>query len=221
SFTIGPQVAAPSVALTSDTGASYLDGITRAGGLTITGVETGATLLYSVAGGPASAIYDPPKLVESAHTLLLTQTAVAVNTSTASSLSFTLDTKVAAPSVALTSDTGASSLDGITRAGGLTITGVETGATLLYSVDGGLASASYDPTKLLDGAHTVLVTQTDVAGNTSTASSLSFTLDTKVAAPSVALTSDTGASSLDGITRAGGLTITGVEIGTAPRCDGV
>ncbi|MCJ2103792.1 Ig-like domain-containing protein, partial [Methylobacterium sp. E-041] len=74
----------------------------------------------------------------------------------------------------LTSDTGASSLDGITRAGGLTITGVETGATLLYSVDGGPASASYDPTKLLDGAHTVLVTQTDVAGNTSTASSLSF-----------------------------------------------
>ncbi|MCJ2107355.1 family 16 glycosylhydrolase, partial [Methylobacterium sp. E-041] len=104
--------------------------------------------------------------------------------------------KVAAPSVGVTCDTGAWSLGGSTRAGGVTSTGVEAGAPLLDSVDGRLASASYDPTKLADAAHTVLVTQTDVAGNTSTASSLSFTLDTKVAAPSVALTSDTGASSL-------------------------
>ncbi|MCJ2106474.1 hypothetical protein MKK70_14015, partial [Methylobacterium sp. E-041] len=57
------------------------------------------------------------------------------------SLSLTLVTKVAGPSVDLTSETRASSLDGITRAVGLTITGVETGATLFYSFDGELASA--------------------------------------------------------------------------------
>ncbi|MCJ2108489.1 Ig-like domain-containing protein, partial [Methylobacterium sp. E-041] len=164
-----------------------------------------------------SASYDPTTLANGTHTVLVTQTDWCGNTYTASTISFTRDPEVAAASVDLTSETGASSLDGTTRARGLTIMGVETGATLLYSVDGGLASVRYDPTTMLDGAHTVLVTQTDVAGNTSTASSLSFTLDTKVASRSGALTSDTCASSLDGITRNSGLTITGVERGSTLR----
>ena len=51
----------------------------------------------------------------------------------------------------------------------------------------------------LPGAHTVVVTDTDTAGNIANAS-LSFTLDTTIATPTVALTSDTGSSSSDGIT---------------------
>ena len=56
-----------------------------------------------------------------------------------------------------------------------------------------------------DGDHTVVVTDTNTAGNTANAS-ISFTLDNTIATPTVALTSDTGSSSSDNITQDGSLT---------------
>ena len=65
---------------------------------------------------------------------------VAGNISPVTSFSFTLDTtRPAAPGVALTSDTGTSSSDGITQSGTLTLSAVETGA----SVDRGEAEAAF------------------------------------------------------------------------------
>uniref|UniRef100_UPI00158FCF1D hypothetical protein n=1 Tax=Burkholderia stagnalis TaxID=1503054 RepID=UPI00158FCF1D len=51
--------------------------------------------------------------------------------------SFTLDTSATAPGVALTTDSGSSASDHITNVGTLNLTGVETGATVEYSIDGG------------------------------------------------------------------------------------
>src|SRR5258708_34649103 len=80
----------------------------------------------------------------------------------------------------------------------LTVSTAAADVTRTYTVDGGLASASYTaPTA--DGAHTVVVTDTDTAGNTTNAS-LSFTLHTTIATPTVALTTDTGSSNSDAIT---------------------
>ena len=74
-------------------------------------------------------------------------------------------------------------------------------ATLAYKVDGAATfSASYDPTALGHGHHTVQVQATDAAGNVNTSDVLSFTLDTVEAKPVVALTSDTGSSNSDDIT---------------------
>ncbi|MCJ8052548.1 FG-GAP-like repeat-containing protein [Shinella curvata] len=205
-FTIDKTVATPALALTSDTGSSSTDKITSSGVLTI-GKENGATLSYVVDGGPASSSYDAAALTDGIHTVQVVQTDVAGNISDAGSITFTVDKTVAAPVLALTSDTGASSIDKITRSGALTIT-KESGATLSYVVDGGTASNSYAPAALADGIHTVQVIQTDLAGNVSDAGSITFTLDRTVATPVLALTSDTGASSTDKITSTGALTIT-------------
>ncbi|MGQ3209960.1 MAG: beta strand repeat-containing protein [Shinella sp.] len=212
-FTLDRTALAPVLALTSDTGSSSTDKITSSGALTMTR-ESGATLSYVVDGGTASSSYDPSTLADGTHTVEVVQTDLAGNVSDAGSITFTIDKTVLAPALALTSDTGASSIDKITSSGALTIT-KENGATLSYIVDGGAASSSYDPSALANGTHTVEVVQTDVAGNVSDARSITFTLDrAKPAVPVLSLSSDTGSSSTDRITSNGALTIAGKESGT-------
>ncbi|KIZ34594.1 hypothetical protein, partial [Stutzerimonas stutzeri] len=71
-------------------------------------------------------------------------------------------------------------------------------------------SSSFTP---VEGSNTVSVRQTDVAGNTSAATTVSFVLDTQVAAPTVSLQADTGTSGTDGTTNNGALTIGSTEAG--------
>jgi hypothetical protein len=209
SFVLDTQVAAPTVSLTSDTGASSSDNVTNSGALTIGGTETGATIEYSTDGGQTWT--DSFSAVEGNNTVSVRQTDVAGNISGATTVSFVLDSQVAAPTVSLLADTGTSGTDGITNSGALTVGGTETGATIEYSTDGGQTwTSSFTP---VEGSNTVSVRQTDVAGNTSGATTVSFVLDTQVAAPSVSLTSDTGASGSDSITSSGALTIGGTETG--------
>ncbi|WP_313286090.1 Ig-like domain-containing protein, partial [Stutzerimonas kunmingensis] len=118
--------------------------------------------------------------VEGSNTVSVRQTDVAGNTSGATTVSFVLDTQVAAPSVSLTSDTGASGSDSITNSGALTIGGTEAGAAIEYSTDGGNTwTPTFTP---VEGSNTVSVRQTDVAGNTSGATTVSFVLDTQAPA---------------------------------------
>ncbi|MFO0864207.1 MAG: Ig-like domain-containing protein [Gemmataceae bacterium] len=209
--TVAPAV--PTVALTSDTGSSPIDKITSNGALTLTGVEGGASVQYSVDGGTTwSNTFTP---VQGANSVEVRQTDVAGNVGPASAaFAFTLDTIApVAPGVALTVDTGSNNADKITSNGALTLTGVESGASVEYSIDGG---TTWLPTfTATEGANSVEVRQTDVAGNVSIASiAFAFTLDTTVpAAPTVALTADTGFSGADKITSNGALTLTGVEPG--------
>src|SRR5262249_40159192 len=83
---------------------------------------------------------------------------------------------LAAPAVALTTDSGRSSSDHITNVGTLNVTGAEAGALVEYSTDGGNSWTS--SFAAVEGANNVLVRQTDVAGNHSDVTSFSFTLDT-------------------------------------------
>ncbi|RQS08825.1 Ig-like domain repeat protein, partial [Burkholderia sp. Bp8998] len=149
--------------------------------------------------------------VEGLNNVQVRQVDVAGNTSSATSFSFTLDTAAAAPSVALTTDSGSSATDHVTNIGTLNVTGVETGATVQYSVDNGSHwSTSFSA---VEGLNNVQVRQIDAAGNTSSATSFGFTLDTSAAAPSVALTTDSGSSATDHITNVGTLNVTGIETG--------
>ncbi|MFP3560518.1 hypothetical protein SB861_59540, partial [Paraburkholderia sp. SIMBA_049] len=75
--------------------------------------------------------------VEGANSVQVRQTDVAGNVSATTSFSFTLDTAAAAPAVALATDSGSSASDHVTSAGTLTLGGIESGATVEYSPDGG------------------------------------------------------------------------------------
>ena len=121
------------------------------------------------------------------------------------------DTSVTPLQVSLTHDTGSDTSDLITNDGALTITGQEAGAAVEYSTDNGHTwTSSFTPQQ---GSNTVSLRQTDTAGNVSTSSSLSFTLDNTATAPSVSLTSDSGSSSSDKITNVGDLNVGGIEQG--------
>ncbi|WP_232470678.1 Ig-like domain-containing protein, partial [Burkholderia ubonensis] len=209
SFTLDTSAAAPGVALTTDSGSSAVDHITNVGTLNLSGVETGATVEYSIDGGHTwSTSFSA---TEGLNDIQVRQTDIAGNTSSTTSFSFTLDTSAAAPGVALTTDSGSNASDHITNVGTLNLTGVETGATVEYSIDGGHTwSTSFSAT---EGLNDIQVRQTDIAGNTSSATSFSFTLDTSAAAPGVALTIDSGSSAVDHITNVGTLNLTGVENG--------
>ncbi|WP_244098258.1 Ig-like domain-containing protein, partial [Burkholderia ambifaria] len=209
SFMLDTSAAAPGVALTADSGSSSTDQVTNVGTLNLSGIETGATVQYSVDNG---AHWNTSfSAVEGLNNVQVRQIDVAGNTSSATSLSFTLDTSAAAPGVALTTDSGSNVSDHITNVGTLNLTGVETGATIEYSTDGGHTwNTSFNA---VEGVNDVQVRQTDIAGNTSAPTSLSFTLDTSAAAPGVALTSDSGSSATDHISNVGTLNVTGIETG--------
>ncbi|WP_415265696.1 Ig-like domain-containing protein, partial [Burkholderia ambifaria] len=134
-FTLDTSAAAPGVALTTDSGSNATDHITKVGTLNVSGVETGAVVEYSIDG---SHTWNTSfNAVEGVNEVQVRQTDIAGNTSDPSSFSFTLDTSAAAPGVALTTDSGSGSTDHITNVGTLNLSGVETGATVEYSTDGG------------------------------------------------------------------------------------
>lgn len=200
---------APGVALANDTGASPADQVTSDGTLALSGIEAGASVEYSTdAGATWSGDFTA---IEGLNNVDVRQIDTAGNPSDATSFSFTLDTIAPAlPGVSLAKDTGGSSSDLVTQDGTLSLAGVEPDASVEYSTDGGVTwSGAFSA---VEGANTVQVRQTDLAGNVGDATTLTFTLDTQgPAAPGVALTQDTGSSSSDRITKIGTLIMTGVE----------
>ncbi|GAD79878.1 hypothetical protein VEZ01S_21_00010 [Vibrio ezurae NBRC 102218] len=164
------------VSLETDTGASSTDKVTQTGTLHIQHHETGSQILYSVDHGTTWSNSFTP--VEDHNEVVVKQVDQAGNESKTTSLSFTLDTQVAAPGVKLKLDSGSSSIDHITKNGDLDVTGTEPGAHVEYSIDGGKHWVDTIGHQI-DGDYTVLVRQTDVAGNVSGSTSISYTLDTQ------------------------------------------
>ena len=201
--------AALGVALTQDTGISATDLITRSGSLTVTGKEAGdATIQYSTDEGATWAVDFTP--TEGVNRVFVRQLDVAGVPSDSTLIEFTLDSQVASPSLKLQNDTGKSSTDQISMDGTLSIGGLEQGAKVDYSINGGTTWTTTFTAKL--GANSVKVRQTDLAGNVNTSASLTFTLDTTAPlAPKVALTKDSGVSTTDKLTNVGTLAVTGLE----------
>jgi hypothetical protein len=205
---------APSVALQTDTApigapaAANTDGITANGNLVVTPAEAGGSLGYSLNGGATWVDHGtaPFAAVAGLNSVLWRQVDAAGNASATTLLSFTLDAQSQAPTLTLAHATVGA---GATALPDLVFGGVEAGATLSYSVDGGtIWTSTFMPVASAAGTvNSVLVKQTDMAGNVSTASTaLAFTLVGAADAPTVALTQDTGAA--DGITSNGQLTVT-------------
>ncbi|MDB5445627.1 MAG: hypothetical protein JWQ97_944 [Phenylobacterium sp.] len=163
--------------------ASALAGTAEAGATD--SVYDGSTLLGTTTASSGGAwTYGVSSLAEGPHSLTATATDAAGNTGAASGvLGFKVDTQVAAPSVSLVTDSGLAG-DRVTNSGALTV-GPESGAKVEYSVNGGSTWAT--SFAAVEGANTVAVRQTDLAGNVSAATTLSFTLDTKAPSAPTAL----------------------------------
>ncbi|MCW2403711.1 hypothetical protein M2336_000340 [Sphingobium sp. B1D7B] len=127
------------------------------------------------------------------------------NVSAASALSFVLDTGLPDALV----------VEGNEYTGILSITGQEPGALIEFSVDGGATwSKSFTANP---GPNSVMVRQTDVAGNISPATLEEFTLDPSITLTSLSLSlgNDTGVSNTDGVTYDASLVVGGQESDTA------
>ncbi|MFP3534326.1 hypothetical protein SB763_33785, partial [Burkholderia sp. SIMBA_042] len=86
---------------------------------------------------------------------------------------FTLDTSAAAPGVVLANDSGSSASDHITNVSTLNLTGIETGATVEYSTDGGDRWSAMLGTGV--GVCEDQGGRPDITSNTSVPTSFSFT----------------------------------------------
>ena len=245
--------ASAALALTVDTVAPTV-AITATGGLTNQPGQTVSGTVDSADAGTTVTVYDGTTVLgtatvaidgswstavtltgDGAHTLVATDTDAAGNTGSSSGVSYTLDT--AAPTVAITATGGLTNQPGQTVSGtvdsadaGTTVT-VYDGTTVLgtatVAIDGSWSTAV---TLTGDGAHTLVATDTDAAGNTGSSSGVRYTLDTiaPVAPTGLADTGDTNGyvnaagdtttQSLTGTAEAGA-TVTvydhGVAIGTA------
>jgi Ca2+-binding RTX toxin-like protein len=126
----------------------------------------------------------PSALSDGSYSITARITDVAGNQGAASTArTLTVDTIANTPGLALASDAGSSNTDKITRSGMVNVTGIETGATWQYSTNNGTNWVNGTGTSFTltgDGAKSVIVRQTDVAGNTSTPTPnpFAFTLDT-------------------------------------------
>jgi T1SS-143 domain-containing protein len=185
--TIDHVANAPTLALHSDTGVSGSDHFTSNGQVDVSGLETNAAWQYSTDNGANWIDGSGSSFTltgDGAKTVLVHQTDVAGNTSSSASLSFTLDkADPAAVSLALAHDSGSSNSDHVTNDGHVNVGGLESGATLQYSTDGGAhwtttSSSTVDLTNIGDGNISVVAHQTDKAGNVSPDANLNFTLDT-------------------------------------------
>ena len=215
---------APDLDAGSDSGSSQTDDITNVTTPTLTGTAEvgstvtlydtdGTTVLDSATATGGSWSITSPVLSEGSHTLRAKAVDAAGNESVLSSgLTVTIDTTLpaapAVPALDSGSDTGSSNSDNLTNATSLTFTGTaEAGSTVALSsnVDGALgtetaSAGSWSLTTsdvTTSGSHTITAIATDVAGNSSAASSgLAIVLD-KTTPIVTATAPDGGAVSTD------------------------
>ncbi|MCE3026333.1 Ig-like domain-containing protein [Salinicola sp. DM10] len=215
----------PTISLATDTGADITDGITNDATVTVDDLEANAAWEYSTDGGTtwAAGTGTSIELAEGAYAdgaVQVRQTDVAGNVSPVDALGpITVDLSApTAPTVALQTDSGIDTTDGITNDATVTVDGLEANATWEYSTDGGTTWTAGTGTSFelgegtyADGA--VQVRQTDIAGNTSPVGNLGPVVVNLSAptAPTLSLATDTGADITDGITNDATVTVDGLE----------
>ncbi|MBV9248099.1 MAG: hypothetical protein JO227_02475, partial [Acetobacteraceae bacterium] len=229
---VGPVV---TERLVSDTGSSSTDNITANAALTgsadanavVTLTEGASTLGTATANGSGVWTFTPAGLSQGAHTVVASETDSSGNTGSAS-LTFTYDTVVPAVTEQLADDTGTPG-DNITSDPTLTgsgdpntvVTIKEGASTLGTATRNGSGSWTFAPTGLSQGAHTVVASETDLAGNTGSAS-LTFTLTaTTTTGGGVISSSVTGPITLTGTLNPLTITSNGTVTSTASAADAI
>ncbi|MGC6205390.1 Ig-like domain-containing protein [Citrobacter werkmanii] len=223
-FTVDTTLSVPTIDLAdaSDSGSSNSDNITRdtTPVFTLGNIDADVTKVQVLINGTAyDAVkaegrwtFTAPELADGDYSVTVQVTDDAGNVQTSTALAVTVDTRVAAPVIALSDDTGTAGDNQTNDATpGFAIATDNDAVSVMVSIDGGTPVAAtkaadgqwhIDSTALADGDHTIVATVTDLAGNTAT-SSLTFTVDTTLSVPTIDLAdaSDSGSSNSDNITR--------------------
>ena len=217
--------------LTIDTGSSAIDRITSNDALTGTGLAN-TVVHFTIDGSPIAATvtadaqgawsFTPSGLADGPHTIVASQTDSFGNSGTAT-LSFTLDTT--APTEAISSTIGTNtgltttiSSGGLTKDNTLALSGTVSdtnGVSSVHVFDGaadlgaatldGLGGWSLTTAALSDGSHSFTAKATDTAGNVTTTSAVTATVDTT--APTETISSTIGTNTgLTTTISSGGLT---------------
>ena len=220
SVTVDTFAASPTLSLATDSGTSHTDGITKVATVNVAGLESGAAWQYKMDSGTwVNGTGSSFSLSSGAHSYTVHQTDVAGNHSAdATAVTYTLDSAALAPSLSLLTDNGVSSTDGITTVATVNVAGLESGAAWQYKIDSGSwLDGTGSSFSLSSGAHGYSVHQTDIAGNLSADSaSIQYTLQAaKASTPSIALATDSGVSSTDGITNVATVNVSGLESGAS------
>ena len=219
-FTLDTTTPMPGMALATDSGSSTTDEITKIGTVNVSNIEAGATWKFSTNGGTTWSTGSGTSFTltgDGNKSVTVEQTDTAGNTTTNSTpFAFLLDTAVATPTLSLEIDAGASATDEITNDGTVLVAGLEAGATWQYSINAGstwTTGVGSNFTLTGNGNKSVIVRQTDTAGNVSSNSAaLAYTLDvTAPAKPALGLATDSGFSSSDRISNVGTVNVTGLE----------
>ncbi len=233
SFTLDTITPAkPTVVLARDSGNSSTDRITNDGTLNVGALEAGATWQYSLNAGASwnagsgssvriKGAADGSGNTDGVKAVVVRQTDVAGNIGPVSdSFSFTLDSTLPVKlSLALARDTDVIN-DKITSDGTVNVTGLEAGASWQYSEDNGVNWSRGSGSSFVlagDGDKSVVVRQTDVAGNVGpTSDPFSFTLDGGPPdRPTLALATDSGSSGTDKLTNDGTIKVGKLEAGAS------
>ncbi len=244
-YSTGSSISLSNLALSDDTGASKTDFITRTGAQVVSATLSGAPeiLQGSIDGGATwtniggslsgTALHWNVTLSGSG-TLMFKASDSAGNASIIGSQPYTIDATAPTATVASASfsaDTGISSTDFITKTAAQNISGtlganLANGETVYVSLDDGntwtAASTSGTSWSLagqtLSASGTLKVKVADLAGNEGPAFSQAYVFDTvapQIAVSDLALSSDTGISNTDFITKTAAQTVT-ATLGTAP-----
>ena len=201
----------PILTLQADTGpngTTNADGITSNGRFNVTDVQTGSTWQYSLTQGNtwlsgSNDFFIAPAGSYASGAIQLRQTSSGglLSGVAKTSKAITIDTSAAAPTLALAADTGIPG-DFITNNGTMNVTGLETGATWRYQIGsgawqtGGAVVAGSSSFVLPSGtsqsgttyaANTIVVEQTDLAGNTSASASFGNAVTVRTIPPAQSL----------------------------------
>jgi hypothetical protein len=197
----------PILTLQADTGpngTTNADGITSNGRFNVTDVQTGSTWQYSLnqgdtwkSGSNDFFIAPAGSYASGAIQLRQTNSGGLLSGVAKTSKAITIDTSADAPTLALAADTGTSG-DFITNNGTMNVTGLETGATWRYQIGSGAwqtggavvtGSSSFvlpsetSPSGTTYAANTIVVEQTDLAGNTSASASFGNAVTVRTSPP--------------------------------------
>ncbi|WP_236781370.1 Ig-like domain-containing protein, partial [Aliivibrio fischeri] len=202
---------APTITLNVDSGISNGDLLTNDGSFTVTPSEIGNTVEYQAVDGSWSTT--PPAVVEGDNSITVRETDAAGNVSGSNTLDFVLDTQAPnAPTITLDTDSGKLGNDFLTNDGSFTVTPSEDGNTVEYQAADG--SWSTTAPAVVEGDNSIVVRETDAAGNVSGSNTLDFVLDTQAPnAPTITLDIDSGKLGNDFLTNDGSFTVTPNEVG--------